>query len=89
MPDQMTKMHVREADLDKWKAKFSVLNVTFVGDLGQAIVPITNETTVNAETLKGEDLTDNTIENIYYNLAESKGCGYIDNSLIIGQVTDM
>ena len=89
MPDQMTKMHVREADLDKWKAKFSVLNVTFVGDLGQAIVPITNETTVNAETLKGEDLTDNTIENIYYNLDESKGCGYIDNSLIIGQVTDM
>ena len=91
MPDKMTKMHVRAADLEKWQTKFAHLNVTFVGDLGGKIDPITEETVVKAETLKTADLTDNYVDNVYYNLSETKGNGYdpTHGCLVIGQTTDM
>jgi hypothetical protein len=91
MPDKMTKMHVHPADLEKWQTKFSYLNVTFVGDLGDKIDPITEETVVEAEALKTADLTDNYVDNVYYNLSESKGNGYdpTHGCLVIGQTTDM
>ena len=88
-PDKMTNMHVRAADLEKWEAKFGFLNVTFVGDLGSTVAPITEETSVAVSTLQNEDLSDNTIDNIYYNLDESTGSGYKDGCLVIGQTTNM
>ena len=88
-PDKMTKMHVRAADLEMWEAKFGFLNVTFVGDLGSTVAPITEETSVAVSTLQNEDLSDNTIDNIYYNLDESTGSGYKDGCLVIGQTTNM
>jgi hypothetical protein len=89
--NKMTQMHVLEADLSKWQTKFGFLNVTFVGDLGSHIVPITEETTVTAEAVKSEDLTDNSVDNVYYNLDDTKGCGYdaSQGCLVIGQTTDM
>ena len=89
MPDAATRMHVHAADLEKWQSKFNGLNVTYVGDLGSGIDVITNNTTVDVAALKGEDLTDNTVDNIYYNLNENRGCGYINDQLVIGQTTDM
>ena len=89
MPDAATRMHVHAADLEKWQSKFNGLNVTYVGDLGSGINVITNNTTVDVAALKGEDLTDNTVDNIYYNLNENRGCGYINDQLVIGQTTDM
>lgn len=88
-PDRMTRFHVHAADLEKWKTKFGLLNVTFVGDLGSGIDVITDNKTVDVEALKTEDLTDNTVDNVYYNLNPAHGCGYIDGSLVIGQTTDM
>jgi hypothetical protein len=85
----MTRFHVHAADLEKWKTKFGLLNVTFVGDLGSGIDVITDNKTVDVEALKTEDLTDNTVDNVYYNLNPAHGCGYIDGSLVIGQTTDM
>ena len=89
MPDKMTQFHVRAEDLEIWQDKFSFLNVTFVGDLGGYVLPITEMTTLMAEAVKGRDLTDNTIDNAYYNLDESRGCGYLNGTLVIGQTTDM
>ena len=89
MPDKMTRFHVYAKDLDKWKSKFDFLNVTFVGDLSDRINPIIEEKTIDVETLKTEDLTDNNIDNVYYNLDPNRGCGYINGSLVIGQTTDM
>ncbi|MBR0048775.1 MAG: leucine-rich repeat protein [Prevotella sp.] len=90
-PDKATKMHVRADDLDKWNTDFAKLNVTFVGDLGSEIVPITENTTVAMESLKEENLSDNTVDNIYNNLDSNKGCGYDEqrNCLVIGKSTDM
>lgn len=90
-PDKMTKMHVRAADLNIYEELFSFLNVTFVGDLGGTVAPITEETSVTASALQNEDLNDNTIDNIYYNLDASTGSGYSaeQGCLVIGQTTDM
>lgn len=88
-PDKMTKMHVRAADLNIYEELFGFLNVTFVGDLGSTVAPITEETSVAVSTLQNEDLSDNTIDNIYYNLDESTGSGYKDGCLVIGQTTNM
>lgn len=88
-PDKMTKMHVRAADLNIYEDLFSFLNVTFVGDLGGTVAPITEETSVTASALQNEDLNDNTIDNIYYNLDASTGSGYMNGCLVINQTTDM
>ncbi len=88
-PDKMTKMHVRAADLSIYEESFGFLNVTFVGDLGSTIAPITEETSVAVSALQNEDLSDNTVDNIYYNLDASTGSGYKDGCLVIGQTTDM
>ncbi len=88
-PDKMTMMHVRASDLDKWQEKFSFLNVTFVGDLGGTIAPITDETYVAAPSLEGQDLSDTTIDNIYYNLDPSSGNGYKNGGIYISQTTDI
>jgi hypothetical protein len=89
--DKATLMHVLAADVDKWQEKFGFLNVTFVGDLVSTIEPIVEETTVTAEAVKDEDLTDNSVDNVYYNLDDTKGCGYdaSQGCLVIGQATDM
>ena len=88
-PDRMTLFHVKADDLEAWQNGFSFLNVTFAGDLGDKIEPITKQTDVDIAALKDDDLTDNTISNIYYNLPESRGCGYIAAGLVIGNTTDM
>ena len=88
-PDKMTKMHVRAADLEKWQEKFDFLNVTFVGDLGGSVAPIIQETTVAVSSLANEDLTDNVVDGIYYNLDASTGNGYMNGCLCIKQTTDM
>ena len=88
-PDKMTQMHVRAADLEKWQEKFGFLNVTFVGDLGSTVTPIADETTVAVSSLENENLNDNTVDGIYYNLDASTGSGYNSGCLVIGQATDM
>lgn len=88
-PDKMTKMHVRAADLEKWETNFGFLNVTFVGDLGDAITPIDDETSVAVSSLQGEDLSDNIVDNVYYNLDATTGSGYMNGCLFVGQTTDM
>lgn len=88
-PDKMTQMHVKVDDVEKWQEKFGFLNVTFVGDLASVIVPIIDITEVAASTLQNEDLSDNIVDNIYYNLDESTSSGYTNGYLLIGQTTDM
>lgn len=89
-PDKMTQMHVCAADLEKWQEKFAFLNVTFVGDLPEnTISPITEETVLLSSSLEGKDLSDNTINNIYYNLDASTGNGYRDGYIYITQTTDI
>lgn len=89
MADKMTQMHVRAADLEKWQEKFGFLNVTFVGDLGGDVTPITEETRVAVASLENENLSDNTVDGIYYNLDPNTGNGYNGGYLVIGQTTDM
>lgn len=89
MPDKTTTMHVRASDLEKWQEKFGFLNVTFVGDLGSTIFPITDETIVISSSLEGQDLSDNIINNVYYNLDASTGNGYMDGYIYITKTTDM
>jgi len=89
MADGKTQMHVRAEDLSKWQTKFDFLNVTFVGDLVEGISPIYDTKDVDVAALQTADLTDNTVDNVYYNLNPSKGCGYINGALVIGQSTDM
>lgn len=89
-PDKMTQMHVCAADLEKWQEKFAFLNVTFVGDLPEnTISPITEETVLLSSSLEGKDLSDNTVNNIYYNLDASTGNGYRDGYIYITQTTDI
>jgi len=88
-PDKMTKMHVLAADLEKWQEKFGFLNVTFVGDLGGTVAPITEETVIAVSSLENMNLSDSTIDGIYYNLNASTGNGYNSGCLVIGQTTDM
>ena len=88
-PDKTTKMHVKASDLAKWETGFGFLNVTFVGDLGGSIEPITEKTTVDVSKLETADLTDNNIGDIYYNLSETSGSGYSEGTLVIGKTTDM
>ena len=45
--------------------------------------------TIDVESLQSEDLSDNTVDNVYYNLNPERGCFYQDGGLVIGQSTDM
>lgn len=89
MADGKTLMHVRAEDLETWQTKFDFLNVTFVGDLATGIEPIYDMKTIDVESLQSEDLSDNTVDNVYYNLNPERGCFYQDGGLVIGQSTDM
>ena len=50
--------------------------------------PIDAETTVNTENLGNEDLTDNEVDDIYYNVGDD-GYDATDGSIVIGQTTNM
>ena len=88
-PNGKTTAHVRAEMLDGWVTKFAYLNLTFKGDLGDEIQPIEEEKRVDIAALKGQDLTNNTVDNVYYNLPASTGSGLINDAIVIGAVTDM
>lgn len=52
------------------------------------IEPIENEITVNCENLSNEDLSDNVINDIYYNVGDGS-YDATDGSIVIGQTTNM
>ena len=88
--DKMTQFHVFAADLETWKAKFSWVNVTFVGDLESPIMPVIVETDIAFDDLKGVDLTEPVAkDDVYYNLGnggkyqEELGC------IVLSKPTDM
>ncbi len=90
MPDTVTVMHVKAEDVALWESKFGFLNVLFKGDLNGYVETILDETTVEVSDLKGADLTDNTVGNVYYNLSDATGSGYKDGDyLVIGKTTDI
>ena len=49
---------------------------------------IEDGTTLNTSTLSGQDLTNNVVEGVYYNLG-SEGYDSNDQSLVLGQITNM
>ena len=52
--------------------------------------PIDGETTVNTEGLGGQDLTDNVVDDVYYNLdGNNSGYDSTDGSIVIGETTNM
>jgi hypothetical protein len=56
----------------------------------QYIDPIDGETTVNTEGLGGQDLTDNVVDDVYYNLdGSNSGYDSTDGSIVIGETTNM
>ena len=56
----------------------------------QYIDPIDGETTVNTEGLGGQDLTDNVVDGVYYNLnGGNSGYDSTDGSIVIGETTNM
>jgi hypothetical protein len=56
----------------------------------QYIDPIDGETTVNTEDLGGQDLTDNVVDGVYYNLnGGNSGYDSTDGSIVIGETTNM
>lgn len=48
----------------------------------------TSETTVEAESLNGQDLTNNTVNDVYYNIGNG-GYDTSDQSIVLGSTTDM
>jgi hypothetical protein len=52
------------------------------------IDPIEGETTVNTESLNGQDLSDNVVDDIYYNVGDD-GYDATDGSIVIGEATNM
>ncbi|MCR5849304.1 MAG: leucine-rich repeat domain-containing protein, partial [Bacteroidaceae bacterium] len=90
MPDTVTVMHVKSEDVALWESKFNFLNLRFKGDLNGHVETILDETKVEVSDLKGADLTDNTVGNVYYNLSDATGSGYKDGGyLVIGKTTDI
>ena len=52
--------------------------------------PIEVEITVNSENLNGQDLTDNVVDGVYYNLnGGNSGYDSTDGSIVIGETTNM
>lgn len=50
--------------------------------------PIEDVTTVNAASLNGQDLSNNVVNEIYYNVGDGS-CDLTDGSIVISQTTDM
>ena len=50
--------------------------------------PIEDATTVNAASLNGQDLSNNVVNEIYYNVGDGS-CDLTDGSIVISQTTDM
>ena len=88
-PNKTTRFHVVPGTKDTWESKFGFLNVTFVDDLGDVMPSITEKKTVSPMDLASTDLTDNIIDDIYYNLDPNTGSGYRTGYLQIGTTTDI
>ena len=52
------------------------------------IDPIEGETTVNTESLNGQDLSDNVVDDVYYNTGDGS-YDATDGSIVIGETTNM
>ena len=53
-----------------------------------SLSPITTETTINTNNLNGQDLSDNIVDDVYYNLGND-GYDATDGSIVISETTDM
>lgn len=87
-----TILHVPASQRSSYQEKEgwnSIANIVEMPN-GESLGQITSETNMNANTLEGKDLTDNVVDNIYYNL-NGEGSGYDSNdqSITIGVATDM
>ena len=54
----------------------------------KSLIPIEEETTINTENLDTENLTDNVVDDVYYNVG-SEGYDDVDGSIVINETTDM
>ena len=88
-PDKKTTAHVRPKDLEKWETDFAFLNLNFVPDISEELKPIEEEKVIDFTALTGVNLSNKSVDNIYYNLDPTKGSGCIDGALVIGTFTDM
>ena len=64
-----------------WNEFRSIVEMTVVS-------PVEDVTTVNTESLSGQNLTDNVVDGVYYNLG-SDGYDASDGSIVINQPTDI
>ena len=62
--------------------------LTDIEQKGKDLDPIEGETTVSTEGLGNEDLTDNVVDDIYYNVGDD-GYDSTDGSIVIGETTNM
>ena len=80
-------LHVPAQSIDAYKAaepwkKFkSIVGI-------QSVEPIEGETMVNTENLNGQDLSDNVVDGVYYNVGED-GYDATDGSIVISETTNM
>ena len=79
-------LYVPKASVNAYKAAepwkyFDVVGFAYVD-------PIEGETTVNTGNLGGQDLTDNVVDDVYYNVGTG-GYDATDGSIVIGESTNM
>ena len=66
---------------EPWKNFKSIEGVLYVE-------PIDGETTVNTDNLNGQDLSDNVVDGVYYNVGDD-GYDATDGSIVISETTNM
>ena len=78
-------LHVPEESVDAYKAAKQWKDFkNIVGIVG----PVDGEMTVDTDNLNGQDLTDNVVDGVYYNVGED-GYDATDGSIVISETTNM
>ena len=90
--NEITKTQVEAAKSKGWTPyAFNGINWLEYPGSEPDVEPIIVETEVAISNLNDEDISDNVVDGIYYNLDEESGSGYSmeQNCIVIGQTTDI
>ena len=80
-------LYVPAESVDAYKAAEPWKNFKSIVEI-QSVEPIDGETTVNTDNLNGQDLSDNVVDGVYYNVGDD-GYDATDGSIVISETTNM
>lgn len=86
---QKATLYVPVGSKAKYEAAFGWKNfINIVEGDPVVVTPIEGETTVSTDNLGSEDLSDNVVDDVYYNVGDG-GYDASDGSIVIGETTNM